>query len=526
MKTVALLSMLHEPSRINSASRQFRDQPVIAWTVARLKQCSEVSQIVLAVWEDQFKAIQPLPLEVRIRNLGPRTSVPTLDAITAAQKWAPGWRGGLLASCCWDRGYLGSVVLEVAAEADAVLLVDPSSGLVDPQILCGLIRSAQSGTRDYYFSQAPPGAGGVLLKRSMIQKLVDGNTHPGRIVHYLPEAPVLDPVTSDACIELPLSVSRSTERLTLDSEHQIRRLSKATEPLNGTLLVTTAEGIIQRLGQTDPAGEFPREVTVELTTRRNSQPVFLPVVSRGDLSLEQFSAIVNEAAGHDDTRLALGGLGDPLVHPRFQELLDRCHPLHTLSVETDLIDVSEGTLQAIVEGPVDVVSVHLPAMTRPTYESVMGVDALLPVIENIKKLILIKQTRGKGTPIIVPTFMKLSQNLAEMEQWYDTWLRAVGSAVILGPSDYSGQMPDLSVAQMAPPLRKPCRRIESRLTIWSDGSIGMCEQDVFSRFPIGKIGESTLGSVWKTHMQRVRQAHRSGSCLPVLCQSCQEWHRP
>jgi radical SAM protein with 4Fe4S-binding SPASM domain len=206
--------------------------------------------------------------------------------------------------------------------------------------------------------------------------------------------------------------------------------------------------------------------------------------------------------------------------------LDRCQQIHTVGLETDLIDVSEQTLRAIVEGSIDVVSVHLPAMTRSTYESIMGIDSIVQVIENIKKLILIRQSRGKGTPIIVPTFTKLSSNLAEMEQWYDTWLGAVGSAVIVGPSDYAGKMPDLSVAQMAPPLRKPCRRIESRLTVWSDGSISMCEQDAFSQFSIGKIGETSLESVWKTRLKGIRDSHRCGSGLPVLCQSCQEWHRP
>lgn len=526
MKTAALLSMLHEPPKVNSASRRFRDQPVITWTVARVRQCSEISQIVLVVWEDQYNDVQSLPLQAQIKSLGPRRSIPALDAITVAQKWAAGWRGGLLATCCWDKGYLASVVLEVVAEVDAIVLIDPSGGLVDPQILHRLIREAESGARDYYFSQAPPGLGGVLLKRTMVQKLADGNTHPGRIVHYLPEAPVLDPVTSDACIELPLSVSRSTERLTLDSERQIRRISQATASLNGTLLVTHSEGIIQQLGSIDPAGEFPREITVELTTRRTSRPVFLPVVNRHDLSVDQFSTLVDEIQRYDDARLVLGGLGDPLLHPRLEDILDRCHTLYTVSLETDLIDVSDQTLQAIVEGPVDVVSVNLPAMVRSTYESIMGVDALLSVIENIKKLILIRQRRGKGTPVIVPTFMKLSSNLAEMEQWYDTWLRAVGSAVIQGPSDYAGKIPDLSVAQMAPPLRKPCRRIESRLTVWSDGSIVMCEQDAFSQFSIGKIGETTLESVWKTRLKEIRDSHRSGSCLPVLCQSCREWHRP
>ena len=76
-----------------------------------------------------------------------------------------------------------------------------------------------------------------------------------------------------------------------------------------------------------------------------------------------------------------------------------------------------------------------------------------------------------------------------MEAWYDQWLRAVGSAVIVGPSDFAGQIPDHAVADMAPPLRRPCARLESRMTILSDGRIVTCEQDVLGRQTLGSLGE-------------------------------------
>jgi spore coat polysaccharide biosynthesis protein SpsF (cytidylyltransferase family) len=526
MKTIALLSMLHEPAGAHSASRVFRRDPVIGWTVARLLRAKKLAGIVVAAWKDQSEALEQMGLEAEMKIVGERQPVATLDAITAAQKWAYGWRGGLLSTCAYDRGYLGSAALEVAADADAIVLVDPSSALVDPDIIDRLIDSATAGARDYYFTQAPPGLAGVLLKRSMVQKLVDGNAHPGRVVHYLPDAPVLDPVTSDACVELPLSISRSTERLTFDSSRQIERLADATEPLNGTLISTAAEGIIQRMSSADRSGAFPREITLELTTRRACKPAFAPSITRADLTIEAFDAIVAEVSRHDDTRLALCGTGDPLLHPQLLDMLRRCKDLHAVSVETDLVDATDELLQAIVESNVDVVSVHIPAMTPATYATVMGVDRLPQVVENVKKLITLRQLRGRGTPIIVPTFMKLAANIDEMEQWYDTWLRAVGSAVIAGPSDYCGQIADLSVADMTPPLRRRCNRIDSRLTILSDGAIVMCEQDFSGRFPLGRIGETSISDVWRGAMGQVREAHRGGVSLPVLCGDCREWHRP
>ena len=69
-----------------------------------------------------------------------------------------------------------------------------------------------------------------------------------------------------------------------------------------------------------------------------------------------------------------------------------------------------------------------------------------------------------------------------MESWYDQWLRALGSAVIVGPSDFAGQIPaDRASPTCSRPSAAPVARLESRLTILSDGAIVACEQDVLGR---------------------------------------------
>src|SRR5207302_2542279 len=128
--------------------------------------------------------------------------------------------------------------------------------------------------------------------------------------------------------------------------------------------------------------------------------------------------------------------------------------------------------------PVDVVSVHVPALTPQIYAKVMGRDAYAAVIENIRWFVAERQSRGSMLPLLVPVFTKCQENLPEMEPWYDQWLRAVGSAVIRGPSDCAGQIPDVSVADMAPPGRKTCARLASRATSLTDGATASCEQHV------------------------------------------------
>jgi radical SAM protein with 4Fe4S-binding SPASM domain len=99
--------------------------------------------------------------------------------------------------------------------------------------------------------------------------------------------------------------------------------------------------------------------------------------------------------------------------------------------------------------------------------------------------------------------------------------------VILGPSDFAGQMVDVAVADMAPPRRRACGRLWSRLSILCDGRVVSCEQDVLGRQTLGTIGEMSLKQMWKERFGALRGCHRVGAWdRQPLCGTCREWHRP
>ena len=529
MKTIALLSLLAEPPQPGPLLRSFRNEPVIAWTLRRLSRVAAIDRVIVLAWDDQVSAIESLAAVAR--TCGPRTATTRIDALAAAQRWCDGWRGGLLQSAPFDIGFsAGAVRIAMAdQQADAVVLVDASAGLVDPQIIEQLIAAA-AGTRDFYFTAAAPGLGGVLLKKALVDRLAHDNSHAGRLLHYLPESPVLDPLTSDACVAVPLSVCRTTQRFTLDGQSQVDRLERATQPLNGTLFGSAAETLVRRAESVRGDRDFPREITLELTTRRESKPTFLPVgrqsIDRSDLSPQQFVRVIDQIAGRDDVRLTLAGAGDPLCHSDLLTFLPLLRNVHAVHIETDLLSASDEVLHAIVANRVDVISVNLPAASPATYAKIMGVDAMAAVLDNVRRLLITRQHNGSGLPIIAPRFVKLADNFAEMEHWHDTWLRALGSAVIAGPSAFGGCVPELGVADMTPPLRRPCSRIAQRQTILSDGRIVTCEEDVLGRQSMGHIDHDSIAGVWQQQFGALREQHQTLTNLPVLCGNCKEWHRP
>ena len=182
MNVLAILSMLHEPAG-GARHRLFRGQPVLRWTLQRLARSHQLNSTAILCWDDQAAAVEPVPAN-GARAVSQRGSLPIahLNAISAAQRWTDGWRGGLLATCKFDLGFHGPWHAEVAEEAncDAVVLVDPSAGLVDPELIDALVAHGElHHEKEFCFMQAAPGLGGVLLRPSLLKRLAAANAHAG-----------------------------------------------------------------------------------------------------------------------------------------------------------------------------------------------------------------------------------------------------------------------------------------------------------------------------------------------------------
>ncbi len=182
------------------------------------------------------------------------------------------------------------------------------------------------------------------------------------------------------------------------------------------------------------------------------------------------------------------------------------------------------------------VSVTLDAAGRDTYKNVHGRDTLEAVIGNLERLVQARTGQPVGgpnrppavAPLVVPEMVKCRETLPEMEAFFDGWIRKVGWAVLVGYNHYGGRLEDRSVMDMSPPTRTACRRLGTRCLVTADAEVLLCDQDFAAQRPVGKLGEKTLGSIWRGSVfAGAREAHARGHYDRVpLCGTCQEWHRP
>ncbi len=530
---LAILSLLHQPAgRSNSATRLFRSVPVLGWTLRRLAACKSLSSMAVLCWSDQLPHVRQAVGAIEVTCLGERQPRPVMDLVSAARRWSDGWRGGIAGTCCHDPGFDPAAALRQAEArgADAIVLVDPDAGLVDPSLVDGLVAHADATPEArYVFMPVAPGLSGFLVRTELLRHYAEHGGFPGRALAYWPDLPSRDPIANPECAPYPIPAARTLHRFTLDSQRQIERLSAATAALNGELASSDALTLVARLDSVSAVGRLPQEIVLELNTSRATRAVFQPgtplSIARPDLTAELASRVAAQAAAFDDTRFTLAGVGDPLLHPRFFEILRviRAAGIRAIHVETDLVGVCSEFVDDLAMAELDIVAVHLPATSVGTYAAMMGVDALGELLGNMQRFTRGRQ--GRFLPMLMPLFTKCAGNIGEMEAWYDYWLRTLGMAAIVPPRDAAGQIPDASATDMTPPRRVPCRRLQSRLTILSDGVAVACEEDVLAREPLGNMAVDSLAEIWTKRLSALRQCHQRAE-YSQLCGDCRQWHRP
>jgi hypothetical protein len=498
---VSLLDETHVDTRLHGT-------PVLVRLIARL--VHHGFHVIVLARPDQAHAI-PESLEARVEwadaSCGPETS-----ARRVALRWLDGWRGGLLRTSHFDRGLDAGAMLDLFNRLDIhqAVLLDQASLFFDAGILRELHH--RLGATDQFslaFCPAVPGVAACAMSRPFLERLIASRATVGTALSYTPAAPAPDPLSSPVCVNAPkpLTQTQTSLRVTPGNVPQIERLVSARDLDNDRIDPVV---LVDALALTPQ----PRDITVELTTRRLCRPVDWEPVDRPDLDPDRAEAIFADIA-RAGARLTLGGVGDPVLHPQFSRIVAaaRHAGVDAIHVQTDLLADDPSMLAS---AGVDIVSIHLPAMSASTYETVMGVDGYTRVLEHLKQLIASRARNGSMTPILVPTFTKLQANLGEMESWYDQWLRALGAAAIIAPGD-----PALAVADMTPPRRRPCVRLAQRLTVLSNGRSTTCDVDCHGRQSI----HADPLDAWQ-QLDGVRADHASGAWdRHPVCATCRAWHQ-
>lgn len=554
---------------------------LLAHTLKRTARIENLSGIVLLHPEDQdpspLLAGLTLPLPVHLFPVSlDRTDGGLSDKLKpmriAARKPAvASWRGGLGGMTIYDELLAAAPMAEAltAHNADAGVLIGADWVLVDPAITSDVLKIHLDypDAMQLTFSQAAPGLAGVAISKELLQNFATNDACIGQVISYNPQRPQADPIGRDVCAQIPPQVRDCPHRVVYELPRDtalIQQLADHWQPQQFTeaSAVDVVAGL-QAMGastaQTSDTGHtdttsaptfLPREVTLELTPKRTTLGPILPQfhvkLNRPNLNLADAKKLFTQLGKDKDSFVVLGGLGDALLHPQWEDFVLAAHEAGVLGVcvETDLL-VDEAVLMRLLELPIDIISVRINADTQATYRKVMDsqadetTDHFKQCIENLQWLLNTRNARWQqenantktnaspGLPWIVPLMVKTPDTFGDMETFFDRWMVYTSAAVIAPAQTGGGLMPAMSPVHMAPPRRRACRQLANRMSILSDGSIALCDQDWLSKGSVGQLGKDDLLADVMSRLVRAKNLHVQGKWDELSpCSACDEWYRP
>lgn len=467
--------------------------------------------------------------------------------LVSARKWSPGsWRGGLGFATGFDELLPPGPLAKAAGVlgADSVLLVRGDWPLFDVGYAGELIRMhlQSPDSMKLTLTQAPPGLGPLVLLRSVLEEMAEHDGWFGPVLGYNSQSPTIDPIGREVTLPIDPGVRDCAYRFVYDTAGSVERLRAVADVLGDGLDEADAGAVTEAWRgweRAHPGYRFerlPQQVNLEVTPERAVKGPITPQAyvdfERGAMDEAVAGRIMEQLGAAGDVSLLIGGLGDPLLHPGWKGLVEKASEagVFGIGLETDLqADWEE--VSALLDLPLDLVIVQINADRGETYEKVMG-GSFSRVAEHLQRLFRERKERreldGRGdqVPWIVPRLVKTAETLKDMESFFERWVRGAGYAMIAPSCSGCGLMPELSPVPMEPPLRKPCVQLGRRMSILSDGTVALCDQDWLGRAALGNAGEEDLSAIWG----RAAEAyglHQAGRYQEVtICGQCREWHRP
>jgi len=230
------------------------------------------------------------------------------------------------------------------------------------------------------------------------------------------------------------------------------------------------------------------------------------------LDLDTYKDIVDETAG-TTTILSLYNQGEPLLHNSFVDMVKYASDRKVYTVtSTNGQLLSEEVCGKLVEAGLDRIIISLDGTDRESYQKYrIGGD-----FEKVKAGIrLLSEARGTTRkPFIIIQFLVFKHNEEKVSEIrkFGKELGAdrvmIKSAQIEYPESIHEWMPvhrkhrryrkDSSGKWMLKgKLRNRCRRLWYTTVVTTDGLIVPCCFDKLAQYPLGTLGEGSIGEIWK-----------------------------
>lgn len=242
------------------------------------------------------------------------------------------------------------------------------------------------------------------------------------------------------------------------------------------------------------------------------------------MDIDLFHSIIDDASQIGVKRVRLFLHGEPLLHPQIVEMI-RYAKSNNLSVHltTNGMLFNKEKIEAVLGSGVnsgDHITFSILGYSKKVHERIMRRGNHDRIVKNIFDFLELRSEHQVDGPVIETIFYTMPENQHEEEQYLNYWRGIVDHARLGGriSESFSEYKREGNIA----PREQTCTNIWERMTVFWNGDVTICCEDVDGDWVIGNLKRHSIVETWNCEqLLAIRRIHREKRFQEFpFCRNC------
>ena len=272
---------------------------------------------------------------------------------------------------------------------------------------------------------------------------------------------------------------------------------------------------------------MPTEIIIEITNHCN---LACPMCSRGNMErdesfmkLDLFKKIVDQTKDTCELIYLSGGLGDPMLHPKFFEFVEYAKLKKVkVGISTNATMIKEKNIDRLISSVPDILLLSIDGATKETHEKIRVGSNFEKTISGIEKYLIVKHEKKIKTHVICQmVYMPINSSEAGMFKKKWSSFKGVNDVRLKKFISFQGApyQPEKGVYEEE---YKSCILPWRQLSVSCDGTVAICCRDYHYKDKIGDTNLDSIASIWnsKAMMDYRKKLSDNEKHLISSCKGC------
>ena len=273
----------------------------------------------------------------------------------------------------------------------------------------------------------------------------------------------------------------------------------------------------------------PPVLQIEPTNRCNVDCICCPTSRssrrRGYMDFDLFRRIIDEASEIGVKAIFLFLHGEPMLHPQIVEMIRYIKSKRlAYHMTTNGIPFNVTKIRGILSSGTDNadhISFSMMGATKQVHEKIVRKANYDDVVKNLKMLVDMREEMRVNGPVIEAIFYAMPENKHEEGKFLRKWQGTIDHVRMSGDisqsfSEYKRNDSHLTTRT------KTCLNLWQKMTIFWNGDVTLCCQDVDGDYVLGNLKEETINEIWSSStLLTIKTLHKKKQFDKIpLCHRC------